>query len=126
MLLPDPHRHRCSRDDGAQVILGHLRVFPYAPICNCRRDRALHLGRYRFPLCWRCTAIITVMVAMQGTVGPWWLGLLLMLPCLVDSLLQYRWGIESTTARRIATGLLAGWGCAVLMRPELIKALCRL
>ena len=91
----------------------NLRAFPRAPVCNCRADRAPRLGRYSFPLCWRCTAIITGMLI--PLVLPPWLAVLFMLPCLIDGIAQYHAGIESTNGRRILTGLPAGIGIAAIV-----------
>lgn len=99
------------------------------PICNCRKDRAPHIGDYCFILCWRCTSILfsfymlklfQVEEIIQSLWNDYLLYLLvsaiaLIVPTGVNGVRQYFFGIESTNQKRIWTGLLAGIGLYLLM-----------
>ena len=90
------------------------------PLCNLLPDHAPRVGSFCFPLCWRCTGVLTGLVCFQMAgcglsllvrIG---IGLLLLLPCAIDGVAQWKWQIPSTTFRRVVTGFLAGTGCALL------------
>jgi uncharacterized membrane protein len=89
----------------------------HKPLCNLRRDRAPVLWGVCFPLCWRCTGIITglllcwrLRVTDATALGRiFFVGLVV--PCCVDALLQFI-GLESTNGRRALLGFLAGIGLA--------------
>lgn len=99
------------------------------PICNCRKDRAPHIGEYSFVLCWRCTSILSVFYLMKALsvneiINHYWtnhthnwlvLSFLLIVPTVIDGIRQYGFGVESTNPRRITTGLLAGIGLYLLI-----------
>jgi uncharacterized membrane protein len=96
--------------------------FPTKPFCNKRYDRAPHIGNGKcLPLCWRCLAIYSsVFIAYPlmrlFNIHIFFLyGFLFLIPCTVDGVAQYQYKIESTNARRIITGILAGIGFAILM-----------
>ena len=87
------------------------------PFCNEKPDRAPHIGTFCFPLCWRCTMIILGLLvgvclcvfACPGTI----VGLLsscLVIPCLIDGLLQTKTDYVSTNLKRILFGFVAGVG----------------
>ncbi len=88
-------------------------------ICHRRADRALWIGRWRSPLCARCTAFYVALFAgflvgipfalsfIRGPAAFLFLGLAL-LPLALDGITQAMRGRESTTLLRVATGCLAG------------------
>lgn len=96
------------------------------PICNCRKDRAPHIGNFSFILCWRCTSIITSFLALKiidkngiieitsllnsYTIIGFFCAILLIIPTTINGIKQYYWGIESTNKKRILTGILCGIG----------------
>lgn len=94
------------------------KYFGIKPLCNLREDTALHIGNFCFPLCYRCSAIIinfiVATILLKNDIFSIVIGFLLMLPCLIDGILQYCFKIRSTNTRRIITGSIAGWGLAVL------------
>ena len=109
---------RLVADCGQRVIhVGHL------PICNFQRQRAPHIGRWCFPLCWRCSSILGgVLLGGYLNASSYKMAtihhayaLLLVLPTTLDGILQYRFKRESTNARRIWSGLLAGIGFALFI-----------
>ncbi len=87
-----------------------------APICNQKPERAPKLGRFCFPLCWRCSgaaaAIISGRLLFPEPVSALvaWPALLLLLPAYVDGVAQYEYGVQSTNIRRAWTGFLLGAG----------------
>lgn len=76
------------------------------------------VGRWRSPICARCVGLLAgyaAAVAALFAFGPPTAtravaGALLLLPAAVDGGAQFLTGYRSTTARRLATGLLAGFG----------------
>lgn len=105
-----------------------LKGFGKAPLCStCDPKRAPHVylfGRiWCFPLCWRCVSLFCGLelaarlltgVAFLMTHAPI-LGVLAVLPCLIDGVLQYGFDVTSTNPRRITTGLLGGIGTHLLL-----------
>lgn len=92
------------------------------PLCNGRRETAPCIGRWSFPLCWRCTAVLAGWLAWR-TLAPaapppggrsLFVALSLVVPCLVDGGGHYLAGVPSRNVYRIVTGLLAGIGLAML------------
>jgi uncharacterized membrane protein len=91
--------------------------------CLCRRE-APALGRFTFPLCWRCsgltagaTALLTVH-ALAGlppaSASLAVTGCLCGLPATVDVGLQILTPYRSNRARRLVTGVLLGAGIVLL------------
>ena len=88
-------------------------------ICHRRADRAFWIGRWRSPLCARCTAFYLAFLAgflvglpfvfpfVQGHQGFVLVGLAV-LPLAVDGITQAVGRRESTTFLRLVTGCLAG------------------
>lgn len=81
--------------------------------CHCRSDRSFHFRGKQFPLCARCTgelmgmAISPFLYLSAGrTIA---LDLVLMLPMVIDGLIQLKTGYESTNIRRLITGMLFGY-----------------
>jgi uncharacterized membrane protein len=94
--------------------------------CLCRRE-APTLGRFTFPLCWRCTGIAVGIAALQAVdclgglqgfpaslAAP--LGALCGLPAAADVFCQMAGPYRSDRRRRLATGVLLGAGVVFLAR----------
>ena len=101
----------------AKVISDLLDKWGKVPRCNEKAERAPHVGEFCFPLCWRCTMMITGLLAgviicvfaYPGTI----IGLLslsLAIPCFIDGLLQTTTDYVSTNTKRILLGFVAGVG----------------
>ena len=87
------------------------------PLCNGVKSRAPFVGRFCFPLCWRCFGLV-----VGSLVGYWIgfsgvivlvrnvLGIFLLTPLVVDGLLQEIFVVESTNFRRVIFGVLFGIG----------------
>jgi uncharacterized membrane protein len=96
-----------------------LRTRPAAWLgCHGIPDRCLTLGAWRSPICARCVGLLAgypVAVAALFALGPptptrALVGALLLLPAAIDGGLQALTSYRSATARRLATGVLAGLG----------------
>lgn len=94
-----------------------------APLCNGRPERAPHVGRFCFPLCWRCTGIGIGVLALSLLELPYFyihsadglmIAALLLAPCLLDGLEQTISDYESTNRIRFVSGLLAGIGFNIM------------
>lgn len=86
--------------------------------CHQRADRSFSIGHYQFPVCARCTGIlISTIIAYiiyfkrRIRVGKcvW-----MMIPMVIDGILQYMEIYESNNTRRFITGLLGGFGCTYI------------
>ncbi len=91
-----------------------------APVCNHRADRGIFIGGFCLPLCARCTGILlsalagyAILFLGEMSQHPD-IGLLLLLPTVIDAILEYFYGRESTNTVRLITGILAGIGSALL------------
>ncbi|MCI8992790.1 MAG: DUF2085 domain-containing protein [Eubacterium sp.] len=94
------------------------------PLCNEKPERAPHIGKFCFPLCWRCTAF-AVGVFVGAYIKTKWqysfdikavvLCLIGILPMAIDGILQEAHICGSTNKRRFFTGLLAGISSRLLV-----------
>jgi uncharacterized membrane protein len=89
-------------------------------ICHRRPDRSFSLDGRLFPLCARCTGIVTgavgaLVLAALGIAPPPWADVILMVPLVADGVSQSLGWRESTNWLRLITGMLFGMGMAFLM-----------
>ena len=90
------------------------------PLCNKRRDRGIFIGKYCLPFCARCTGIhlgsllYWIYIIIGGSRMSFGTAVILLYPTLIDGVLQYLHGIESTNLRRFVTGLIAGVGSGAI------------
>ena len=92
--------------------------------CHCRPDRSFHFrDGTPFPICARCTGELAGILAGLAT---WWavhppagVAAVLLVPLIADGLLQLCTPYESGNLRRLATGLLFGYGLTVLLLTSL-------
>ena len=94
-------------------------IFGKMPLCNLKVERGFYIGSFCFPLCVRCTAIIVgilipvianIFLCKKQKARLLYLWFMLIIPCLIDGVLQYFFYIESTNLRRFVLGLLSGLG----------------
>ncbi len=98
-------------------------LYGMEPLCNKIKDRAPILGSFVFPLCWRCCGLL------GGSLLGYWvgfsnigapikigLGCSLLIPLVLDSLLQKILEFESTNFRRVISGILFGIGLHAFYR----------
>ena len=92
--------------------------------CHQRADRSFNIGHYQFPVCARCTGIListifTYIFYFKKRVKVekciW-----MMIPLVVDGMLQYLEICESNNRRRFVTGLFWGFG-STCIRLNLVK-----
>lgn len=81
--------------------------------CHQREDRSFKIKGWQFPICSRCTGILTgqiigsILYLAQKRI-PIYIALLFLLIMFLDWFIQYRKIRESTNLRRFITGNLAG------------------
>lgn len=88
-------------------------------LCHQRPDRSFFFHGKQFPVCARCMGLllgyaagVVLAVLTKGNgYKIWWV---LVLPMLVDGVLQLVWNVESNNIRRVITGFLAGNGNNIL------------
>ena len=81
--------------------------------CHQREDRSFKIRGWQFPICSRCTGILTgqvigIMVYLLGVRMPIYIDLLFLLIMFLDWFIQFKKIKESTNPRRYITGNLAG------------------
>ncbi|MFR8104522.1 MAG: DUF2085 domain-containing protein [Clostridia bacterium] len=81
--------------------------------CHQREDRSFHIKGWQFPICSRCTGILTgqiigISIYLFHIRVPIILSLLFLGIMFLDWYLQYKKIKESTNVRRFITGNLAG------------------
>ena len=102
--------------------------FGDAPLCNNKPERALHIGDFVFPLCYRCMMItigiiigVIIIVLLMDKFKIIWkfkysfIGILLGIPTVIDGVFQTFTSYVSTNSIRIITGFLAGLGLSILV-----------
>lgn len=81
--------------------------------CHQREDRSFFIGKWQFPVCSRCTGILTgqvigIILYVLGARIPFYLDLSFLTIMFLDWFIQYKKIKESTNIRRFITGNLAG------------------
>ncbi len=101
------------------LIKSRLAVLGTLPICNLNSERAFFIGSFCFPLCVRCSAIIVSILLTVTLIQIFKVKLnakllvvyiILIVPCLLDGIMQYFFNIESNNIKRLITGVLCGVG----------------
>ena len=102
-----------------RLVAGLYKWLPIIMGCHCRPDRSFHYHGRPFPVCARCTgmllgagaaACLFWFVPMQKR---WMFAMLL--PGLLDGLIQLKTSYESNNLRRLWTGALMGYGSTALI-----------
>lgn len=81
--------------------------------CHQREDRSFQIKGWQFPICSRCTGILTgqligiILFLLPGEI-PLWVDVLFLGIMFSDWVIQYKKIKESTNRRRLVTGNLAG------------------
>lgn len=92
----------------------------YSIPCHRRPERCFHVRGEPLPLCARCMSIllgflfIPVLYLTHGSI-PWWVGIVLQVPMLIDGFTQLFGWRESTNWLRTMTGLCSGFGLSVMV-----------
>lgn len=92
--------------------------------CHQREDRSFKIKGWQFPVCSRCTGILTgqiigLIIYLVNLRIPLYLDILFLLIMFLDWFIQYKKIKESTNLRRFLTGNLAG----IAQMSILIKAI---
>ena len=107
-----------------QFLWDFFKDFGKEPLCNRQPDRALHIGDFVFPLCYRCMMItlgliITLIVLLvlidkiKQIKKLFSVGIILIIPTFIDGLVQTLSSYTSNNFKRATTGFLAGIGLAI-------------
>lgn len=104
-------------------------LYRWLPIifgCHCRDDRSFHYHGKKFPICARCTGELAgILFSLIGSfffLPPVVLTLGLMIPMVLDGLIQLKTAYESTNFRRFVTGFLFGYGLLALFAISTVAA----
>ncbi|MBO5995216.1 MAG: DUF2085 domain-containing protein [Firmicutes bacterium] len=96
-------------------------IYKWLPIfCGChqRPERSFFVRGYQMPVCARCEGeligILAALIAVWFVRPAWWLMAAIMAPMIIDGLIQALTSYESNNWRRLITGLLFGFGIAML------------
>ncbi len=96
-------------------------IYKWLPIfCGChqRPERSFFVRGYQMPVCARCEGeligILAALIAIWFVRPVWWLMALIMVPMIVDGLIQALTEYESNNWRRLITGMLFGFGITML------------
>lgn len=81
--------------------------------CHQREDRSFKIGKWQFPICSRCTGILTgqiicIILYLFSIRIPFYIDFIFLFSMFLDWYLQYKDIKESTNFRRFITGNLAG------------------
>ena len=81
--------------------------------CHQREDRSFKIKGWQFPICSRCTGILTgqilsIILYLLGIRIPIYISLIFLLIMFLDWFIQFKNIKESTNFRRFVTGNLAG------------------
>ena len=81
--------------------------------CHQREDRSFFIKGWQFPVCSRCTGILTgqiigLIIYICKMIIPWYLDLIFLAIMFLDWFIQFKKIKESTNFRRFLTGNLAG------------------
>lgn len=92
-------------------------LYKWLPIifgCHCREDRSFHYKGEKFPICARCTGELVGIVASIFSCFFFRLSisvsLLIIIPMVIDGVIQMKTSYESNNRRRFITGFLFGYG----------------
>jgi uncharacterized membrane protein len=102
-------------------------------ICNQLPTRCLFIFTSPMALCARCFAIYLSMlvvgvltIVVKKNIFNWKLGILLMIPCIIDGSTQYLGQRLSNNGLRLATGTLAGIGIGLIFFPLYFRFIDRI
>lgn len=104
-----------------RMLLERLSLIGQVPLCNGMAHRAPHIFGFCFPICYRCLFImlgfgISYFLLTQTIKKiPWFIGILLMIPMLIDGFTQTLTTYESTNIKRVLTGSMFGIGFAIVI-----------
>lgn len=96
-------------------------LYKWLPIifgCHCRKDRSFHYKGIQFPICARCTGELVGIVSSTFSCFFFRFSikfcLLLLIPMILDGIIQLKTTYESNNRRRFFTGFLFGYAFMML------------
>lgn len=96
-------------------------LYKWLPIifgCHCREDRSFYYKGQKFPICARCTGELVGMIISMFSCFFFQLSVrasfLMLIPMIVDGVVQMLTSYESNNRRRLITGILFGYGIIML------------
>lgn len=96
-------------------------LYKWLPIifgCHCRGDRSFYYKGQKFPICARCTGELVGMIVSLFSCFFFRLSittsLLILIPMILDGVVQMVTDYESNNVRRFITGVLFGYGIIML------------
>ena len=97
-------------------------LYKWLPIifgCHCREERSFHFKEEKFPICARCTGELVGMIISAFSCFffriPLLWAIFIMIPMIVDGLVQMFTDYDSNNRRRFVTGFLFGFGLITLV-----------
>lgn len=97
-------------------------LYKWLPIvfgCHCRDDRTFHYKGKKFPICARCTGELVGIILSIFSCVFFRISIsaivILMLPLILDGVVQMFTSYESNNIKRFVTGLLFGYGLFMLI-----------
>lgn len=99
-------------------IVNRFSQFGTIPLCNGIATRAMHIGKFCFPLCYRCMFFVIVFIITlykYKKETPLMIAIICLIPLIIDGGMQTFLGILSTNLRRSLTGGLFGFGMGSLV-----------
>jgi len=101
------------------VFLRYFRNFGKTPLCNNNIESCIFIGDFCLPLCSRCLSFSLSVIVFSKfalfNISSLYFSIGFILPCLLDGVFQYFFGLKSNNYKRIVTGFLAGFGCVNLL-----------
>ena len=101
-----------------------MSFFSIKPLCNLKEERALHIGTFVFPLCFRCMFIFIFFISsflifinkkIKLDKRILIVSLIILIPMIIDGSIQTFFSIESTNVKRSITGGLFGLGLGYIL-----------
>ena len=101
-----------------------MSFFSIKPLCNLKEERALHIGNFVFPLCFRCMFIfiffiLSFLIFIKSKIKLnkylFIISSIILIPMIIDGSIQTFFSIESTNIRRSITGSLFGLGLGYIL-----------
>jgi uncharacterized membrane protein len=102
-----------------QIVISLKKLVDIVP-CHRLQSRSLTIRGYTLPLCSRCTGILLgylffPLLLIMGINVPFWLGLCLNIPMLIDGWTQKKKYRISNNTLRFTTGILSGFGQSIII-----------
>lgn len=96
-------------------------IYKWLPIifgCHCMDKRSFHFHGRKFPICARCTGeLVGIIFSMFSCIFFYCdvkISIILLIPMIVDGVIQLKTSYESNNYRRFITGFLFGYGLFML------------